>query len=515
MNSNNKKNIYDFEELAKSPYGDVEVSKYLYETGLQNVFNDYQKNVATLSKQKQTELQDAYFIRKMSEQYLGGVASNNEVANVSGELMDIYSSYQKNINEINKNYGDLEFNFASEYEAARQEKLAGLLQSQFQLASAKLDTKVSKHLTNIATGETGGLDNYAYLEKIRSEIGEENYDMIKTQLFSQTNEEIQSGFTNASSLGYYGFKTDENGKRVKITDANEFLDQYKGKISDTVLQKYRDGITAMNEYQNALKLQTISNKYIQQEDGTQVANPHYVGDDYDTLMMTGEKINLATAIAFKDSAGNKFFSIEDNADNDDTYDLTSADLFELFDDKVKAGEIDHNVAVNGDVVVTNGFNNKTQTTELVSYVFNGNTWYRLAQEKPLTESDMKLLFIEAGDNKMTNGNYTIRRNGTKANTITVNGSTYVQQENNYFSSTAENLSSEQKAIIKLFNDVHGGIETSTKTEHFVYYNGKFYMNYKGTIYAMEKDGKSSSVTSGNSSSVDPSDFGLPDKKYVR
>jgi hypothetical protein len=486
MNSNKKTNIYDFEELAKSPYGDVEVSKYLYETGLQNVFNDYQKNVATLSKQKQTELQDAYFIRKMSEQYLGGVASNNEVANVSGELMDIYSSYQKNINEINKNYGDLEFNFASEYEAARQEKLAGLLQSQFQLANAKLDATVSKHLTNIATGETGGLDNYAYLEKIRSEIGEENYDMIKIQLFSQTNEEIQSGFTNASSLGYYGFKTDENGKRVKITDANEFLDQYKGKISDTVLQKYRDGITAMNEYQNALKLQPISNKYIQQEDGKRVGNPHYVGDDYDTLMMTGEKINLATAIAFKDSAGNKFFSIEDNADNDETYDLTSADLFELFDDKVKDGEIDHNVAINGDVIVTSGFNNKTQATELVSYVFNGNTWYRLAQEKPFTKSDMKLLFIEGDDSKMVNGNYEIRRNGLKQNTISVNGSKYYQNAKNYFSSSSQDLNAEQKAIVDLFNEVHGNVKQSGENETFVYYNGKFYMNYKDKIYSMEK-----------------------------
>ena len=39
-----------FSEIVKSPYGKFEVDKYLYETKLQNIYDDYKKNIDILSQ---------------------------------------------------------------------------------------------------------------------------------------------------------------------------------------------------------------------------------------------------------------------------------------------------------------------------------------------------------------------------------------------------------------------------------------------------------------------------------
>ena len=65
----------------------------LYNTKLQNIFTDYAASKAQIAKAEEESLQDAYYIKEMSKKYLGEYASNTGLGDVSGNLMDIHSTY--------------------------------------------------------------------------------------------------------------------------------------------------------------------------------------------------------------------------------------------------------------------------------------------------------------------------------------------------------------------------------------------------------------------------------------
>jgi hypothetical protein len=155
----------DLTEVAKSPYGNLEITKYLFESGLQNIFNTYQQNVATLSQNKKTELQDAYYIREMSKKYLGEYASNVGIGDVSGNLLDIYGQYQSNITDIQKNYGELELGLQQDYQKQRTDILNDILLTDYNIEVAKLDESDRNILFNMEMGNTGGLTDQEYLEQ--------------------------------------------------------------------------------------------------------------------------------------------------------------------------------------------------------------------------------------------------------------------------------------------------------------------------------------------------------------
>ena len=156
----------DLEEAAKSPYGDLEVTKYLYESGLQNIFNTYQQNVATLSQNKQQELQDAYYIREMSRKYLGEYASNTGIGDVSGNLLDIFGQYQKNLTNIERNYGDLEMGLQQEFQTQRQDTMNKLLMTQYGIEVGKLDERDQRVLFDIEMGNIPeGMTDMEYLQQ--------------------------------------------------------------------------------------------------------------------------------------------------------------------------------------------------------------------------------------------------------------------------------------------------------------------------------------------------------------
>jgi len=155
----------DLTEVAKSPYGNLEITKYLFESGLQNIFNTYQQNVATLSQNKKTELQDAYYIREMSKKYLGEYASNVGIGDVSGNLLDIYGQYQSNITDIQKNYGELELGLQQDYQKQRTDTLNDILLTDYNIEVAKLDESDRNILFNMEMGNTGGLTDQEYLEQ--------------------------------------------------------------------------------------------------------------------------------------------------------------------------------------------------------------------------------------------------------------------------------------------------------------------------------------------------------------
>jgi len=151
------------EQIASSANPELEFQKYLYQVGLENIFSQYQKNIANLDSARQKDIQDAYFIREMSKKYLGEYASNTGIGDVSGNLIDIYGNYAENLAAINANYAALE----AAYENKMLEESNTISQ---QLLGTEIKLKISGYeqtvieaqgviSRGIQTGDYGGYDN--------------------------------------------------------------------------------------------------------------------------------------------------------------------------------------------------------------------------------------------------------------------------------------------------------------------------------------------------------------------
>ena len=215
------------EEFAMSPYGDLELTKYLYESGLQNIFSDYQKNIQTLQQNEAQQLQQAYAIREMSKKYLGEYASNVGVGDVSGNLLDIYSQYAANIGDIQQNFAALEMNLTREYTMERMNTFNELLKTQYQIDVAELDNvafEASNYVfENFATDVAGGL---AYLESQKDNMRPQDFDAVK-QSYYQSN--AQAVIDNISSGNpYFGF-ADLETQTLKTQD--QYLEEVQKWLS--------------------------------------------------------------------------------------------------------------------------------------------------------------------------------------------------------------------------------------------------------------------------------------------
>lgn len=113
---------------------------YLYDVGLQNIFQDYQRNIATLNQQEQQSLQDAYYIREMSKKYLGQYASNVGVGDVSGNLLDIYGQYQQAVSGIRGQTNMAELGLQQQYDAQRRELELGRTMAEAEASQEPLGT---------------------------------------------------------------------------------------------------------------------------------------------------------------------------------------------------------------------------------------------------------------------------------------------------------------------------------------------------------------------------------------
>lgn len=437
-------------ELAKTPYGELEITKYLYESGLQNIFEDYQKSMSAISQQEQQSLQDAYFIREMSKKYLGEYASNVGLGDVSDSLLDIYGQYQQNLGAIRQSYDALRLNLTHEYNKAREETMRNLLLTNYGIEVAKLSEKTQQVMHNIIIGETEGYDRVEYLQKHRNLIGEHNYRAIYETLYS---------------LGLLG--------------------------------------------QSDLEFHDIMNP----------GSKHYVGDDYDFKLMTGENVDK-NSIGFIDPAGNKKFSVVEDADNDPKFDITGEEVYKIFDKNYQEGLVNHAVPVQGDIVIARGYNSETNSTELVEYIFNNGRWHRLVTEKPISQDEMKLWRIPEERKNIELTNFKANKNS-----VTLNGITWVAEETPYFAvnenfehvllltgsgksssgkpmanlatfkTIADEISQLKKnpemwispdkaEIAKLFKEIHGYSKDTT----FVMYNGNMYMfrGKDGYIFKMKR-----------------------------
>jgi len=152
------------EQIAGSSNPELAFQQYLYQTGLENIFTQYQKNIANLDSARQKDIADAYFIREMSKKYLGEYASNVGIGDVSGNLIDIYSSYAENISGINANYNSLKSNYEAKMLEESQKTAQQLLGTEVSLQlSEYAETMLEAQNTimnNIQTGDWGDFDNY-------------------------------------------------------------------------------------------------------------------------------------------------------------------------------------------------------------------------------------------------------------------------------------------------------------------------------------------------------------------
>lgn len=474
----------DTEEIAKSPYGDITIQKFLYESGLQNVFNDYQKNIASLDQSKQKAIQDAYYIREMSKKYLGEYGSNIGVGgDLSGNLIDIYGQYQKNIGDINTNIDALKLNLDQEYQNARREGLQNILLSQYQIDVAKLDENAQNALFDIASGNTGGLSDIDYINKMYAD-GKITETVKNQYTFALQEENYNTALQNIQN-GYYG------GKQ----NSSEYLESIKASLSPKQYTALSNLLKQQETVQNALATKNIMSKTIVNEKGETVDNPYYVGDDYEFgIMVPGENVDTSS-IGYVDSTGTRYFTVKDNADNDEKFTKSSEDLFDLFAEKYKNGSIDHEIPVNGDIISTTAYSNDESASKTVQYMYNNGTWYRLAQERPLTTADMQLWRsngkeVTKGDNfKIDKNNTKILgiKTGDKADLFTINGVKIQQQRNDYFKFSSPETD-DDKAIADLFTKVHSDGKGNIFDTSIVTYKGQFYIYKDGKIYSMKKKG---------------------------
>lgn len=214
-----------------------EASRFLYDTRLQNVFNDYQQQVASLEQSEQKQLQDAFFIRELSKKYLGEYASNVGMGDVSGNLLDIYGAYQQNVTAIQQQSDQLKLSLQQSYDQQSRAAFEGAIEAQLQAEQLQLDENARTTLFNVTQGNMGGMewDDYLQSQLSSGTITQQSYQVLFTQVYDAKLAEVEANLDR----NFYGFKTDAEGNRVMMTK-EEYIDANKGWLNASDLQKLKD-----------------------------------------------------------------------------------------------------------------------------------------------------------------------------------------------------------------------------------------------------------------------------------
>ena len=195
------------EMIASSANPELELQKYMYESGLEDVFSSYQKNIASLDKARQQDIADAYFVREMSKKYLGEYASNVGIGDVSGNLIDIYANYAENLSYIGQNYEQLKTGYESKMLEKEKDLSQKLLQTEVGLEMSEYQDTLLKAQSDIPSMITSGkYGEYATLEEY---VGSLNLpDKYKTELLDWANQE-KTYFETTSFVGVKGTGTSQ------------------------------------------------------------------------------------------------------------------------------------------------------------------------------------------------------------------------------------------------------------------------------------------------------------------
>ena len=152
--NNNTTNVVSSTSVGTNP------ATFLYDVGLQNIYQDYQRNIATLNQAEQQSLQDAYTIREMSKKYLGEYASNIGIGDVSGNLLDIYGQYQQMVASTRGTFQEREMSLQSQFETARSELEAGRLAAGLAPQEGEGGTGIIDYGSQFLPGTTTPNPNY-------------------------------------------------------------------------------------------------------------------------------------------------------------------------------------------------------------------------------------------------------------------------------------------------------------------------------------------------------------------
>lgn len=483
-----------------------QAQKLLNETGLQNVFDTYDKQTKELARQKQLSQEDAVFVREMSKKYLGEYASNLGIGDVSGNLLDIHSNYQSNLRAIDEDFLTRGYQLDQNYQVARMEHLEKVFQAQLGIELAEIDLYSQNIIRQIATGEIPeGMDELDFLKSEKDNMNPAYYNVFYQELYNQMVQEAQESFAN----NYYGFERDAEGNLVPITDFEQYL---AGERFKNLSTRDRNAFREANEFKNYIEQQIstkdIANKFIYDEDGNKVENPDYIGDKYDYELMTGEKkenLSLGTT-AFVDSTGTRRFGVSQTVDQEkrdsrSNYNITTTEITEEYEMQ-NEGELP-NEGATIDLMVSERWRkqkNVDATTEKATFIFFNGSWHRLINEK--TYSDAEMRFWNSDNKKDLPAGV----DKIKKDSITINGTKYKKDEK--MSGKSDTDYATIDAVRKKIEEIYlpEGFERTVKEEKdgktyivknpeiskyipdhtFVIYNGVLYKWEKGTIYTTKK-----------------------------
>ena len=483
-----------------------EHNKYLYETGLQNIFNDYQQSIETLSQQKQREIQDAYYIREMSKKYLGKYASNIGIGDVSGDLLDIYGNYHRNLSDIRQHYGDLKMGLEQEYNQQRVQMTAEYMDRKFQIQLQELNTKEQGILFDAITGNFDpSMTQHEFLALQFEEgvLTSETYYASAMALYEQ-NEQMVMDYLASGHTG--NFETTQ-----------EFLDSWKDQITPLAYDRLSVYASTQDFIRQNSQLHNIMDP----------DSEHYIGDNYDINLYTIDAKVGPGSIGFTDGMGNRFFSSLEAYDQDSYY-MPNQDpwqVYEQYHNRDPENYSSH--PSHGDIITMQATHIEHENTQSVDYYFDGVTWRRLVQEInpeeftaqmsnwyiPEEHLDEKGWVSPSGSNfSMTS--YTqasfIRVNPqtgqvygdfySETPTITMNNVTYGidtakrnMEGTNMYMYDIQNpemdvlpLNSPWPHVLELFRNTHGIGQDDFRNNSFVLYNGRMYYHENGKIYEMDR-----------------------------
>lgn len=462
-------------DFAMSDYGDLELTKYLYESGLQNIFTDYQKNIQTLQQQEAQQLQQAYAVRELSKKYLGEYASNVGIGDVSGNLIDIYSNYVANITDIEQNFAALEMNLTREYTNERMQTFNKLLQAQYDIDVAQLESVAADASQYVFTeydrDVAGGL---AYLESQRENMRPQDYEAIKDAYYQSNVDGIIQNLASASP--WFGF-SDLESKTVKTQE--QYLQEAKQWMQPQDYARLEE-VIAFKEFMAQNEGDLDFGDPLQGFDPTLFSSSPYVSSNSEVYEFGGSRWAVADV----------------SVSNDDVF-FNSGETPQTLDEAwVKQSEQDIATLGEGDILRYKGL-----------YIYQDGEWRRMinisAQEQPLNFGT----FNPRDPNGQLPEGFEVDFNyGSKnLDAVTYQGRTYVEDIN--VGDYKDNLNATLNGvpmteIIAHLNGLFGGSSESgpgfgdveaegeaQSNEVFSYVPQQTIFEYKNRLYVYTKDGK--------------------------
>lgn len=454
----------------------------LYNTKLQNIFTDYAASKAQIAKAEEESLQDAYYIKEMSKKYLGEYASNTGLGDVSGNLMDIHSTYAGQRQAIGEKRTEAELQLDSAYRSG----LSQLEDLRYEYEEGVKGEKAQKVLSWLQMGDYGTradgtkiTDPKEYLDKELAEgnIDQEQYnDFLRISQYMEHQNDVAT-FQENLEMGYYGKKLDEEGNEVYQSRLDYITEAYeKGLLTKKEYDRLYGVYQWMDEIQNAqdFDIKDFTSPYL--PDGTK--NPDFISG-LDVSYYTNNK-NIDKNSLVMNIEGIDFISEKNTVDKGGN--VTSSELNDVYEEENPDGVLKHGNLLHyrGEYYVYKQGEDGKQ-----------GEWYRMSPEiktgkknfeDAIDRTDMTkwvsnkdLDWLEDYKTSFDDGNVKIDMGHTVAS-MTINGIRYMVL------SAGRRKKVTDASVKDKFKEVHGDRQNA-----IIYHNGKlYYKNGYGNIFEMVK-----------------------------